>query len=247
LNLQLPQTGRYVVRVIANNLLGTGSYNVGLFCRNPTVPVVANLTCGDIVSSTISAPGEVDYLTFDGTSGDVIDLTMVRTSGFSGTNAYLYLFSPSNALLGQFQANSWLNLALPETGPYVVRVIANDLVGTGNYNVGLFCRNPTVPVVANLNCGDIVSSTISTPGEVDYFTFDGTSGDTIDLTLVRTSGFSGTNVYVYLFSPSNLLIDGFSANATRTHVLPETGPYVCRVIASNLVGTGGYDLGLACP
>ncbi|MCH8049399.1 hypothetical protein IH979_01675, partial [Patescibacteria group bacterium] len=68
---------------------------------------------------------------------------------------------------------------------------ARRLIETGNYSLGLGCRPPSGPSATHLQCSDIASDTIGFAAEVDYYTFDGTAGDIVELALVDTGGFSG--------------------------------------------------------
>ncbi|MCI0338419.1 MAG: hypothetical protein L0226_12650, partial [Acidobacteria bacterium] len=131
-----------LIRVNANNLFHTGSYNLGLECRRPLGPVDGTLSCGSLLSGTIEAPGEVDLITFSGQTGDVVDLTLVLTAGFDSFRSVLprvTLFSPTGAQLDSFDANVQKTYTLPESGTYLIRVNANNLVATGSYNLRLQC------------------------------------------------------------------------------------------------------------
>ena len=131
-----------MVRVNANNLVSKGTYNLGLECRQPISAVDDSLTCGGLLSGAIDAAGEVDLITFTGQSGDVVDLTLVRTGGFDsfyGRVPRATVFTPTGAVLAAFNANSQKELTLPESGTYVVRVNANTLVHTGTYDLELEC------------------------------------------------------------------------------------------------------------
>ena len=234
----LQETGAYAVRVTANTLVHTGSYWLGFECRLPAGPVEAHLICGDIATETITGPSELDYFTFSGSSGDLIDLTLTS----SGFTAFGRLFSPSGADLGAFNANTLNKFLLQETGLYVVRVTANTLVHTGSYWLGFDCSQPLGPVKAQLTCGSVAAEAINSPSELDYFTFSGSSGDLIDLTLT-SSGFTALG---RLFSPSGADLGAFSANTLNEFALQETGQYAVRVTANTLVHTGSYWLGFEC-
>ena len=248
----LLETGTYLVRVNASNLVSTGSYNLGLECRQPLGPVDGTLGCGSLLQGKIEAPGEVDLITFSGQAGQVIDLTLVQTSGFDAIRnifARFTLFSPTNERLGPFDANTQRSFTLSETGTYLVRVNASNLFHTGSYNLGLECRQPLWSVDGILNCGSLPSGNIEFPGEVDLITFSGHTGQVIDLTLVQTAGFDAIrNIFARftLFSPTNVQLGTFDANTQQSFTLPETGIYLVRVNASNLFHTGSYNLGLEC-
>ena len=214
--------------------------------------VRAPIVCGQLVSGQIAAAGEVDLIAFRGQAGAVVDLTFVQTAGFDafrGVLAYATVFAPSGATVVSFNANSQNTLMLPESGTYVVRINANNLVHTGSYTLGMECRNPLRAVDGAVACGDLLTGTISAAGEVDLITFTGQVNDVIDLTFVQTAGFDafrGVLAHATVFAPSGVQVDVFDANAQRTLTLAESGTYVVRINANNLVSTGSYSLGLLC-
>ena len=221
-----------------------------------TMPCVTGgaLGCGDLVCGTIGAAAQVDLFTFSGTMGATVDLSLANTGGFNpfreGQTAFATVFAPSGATVVAFGANALKTLTLPETGTYVVRVNASDLVGTGTFDLGLDCRFPLMPTPSALACGDTVSGSIQKAAQVDLFTFSGTMGATVDLSLANTGGFNpfreGQTAFATVFAPSGATVVAFGANALKTLTLPETGTYVVRVNASDLVGTGTYNVGLTC-
>ena len=164
------------------------------------------------------------------------------------------LFAPSGEAVGNaFDSNVQVTRTLPETGTYVVRVNANNLVSTGSYNLGLECRkSPVAQVNGTLTCGTLLAGSITEAGEVDLLTFTGTAGQVVDLTLVETSAWGGVagisnDARGQLFAPSGDAVGGaFDSNTQVTHTLPETGTYIVRINANNLVSTGSYNLGMEC-
>ena len=97
--ITLPESGTYVVRIQANNLASTGSYNLHLGCLQPLGPIEGTLNCGDLVSGSIDAAAEADFYTLAGQADDVITLALVEPSnwGISSNDARLTLFAPSGA------------------------------------------------------------------------------------------------------------------------------------------------------
>ena len=113
-------------------------------CRKlPIAEVNDTLTCGKLIGGEIGVPGEMDLVTFSGRVGQIIDLTLVETSNWGGSNgnidARMRVFAPSGADLGVFDSNALATLELSETGTYVIRITANQLTGIGMYNLGETC------------------------------------------------------------------------------------------------------------
>jgi hypothetical protein len=240
----LPETGLYRLRVMADNLIQTGTYNFGLECLRPLGPTEGHLRSGDLFSGNINASGKVDLLTFDGSAGDDVLLTLVNTSnwGFAST-ARATILTPSGAVMASFTANAQRRDTLPESGTYIIYVQANNLVQTGSYNIGLESLRPLGPTEGHLQSGDLFSGNINASGKVDLLTFDGSAGDDVLLTLVNTSnwGFAST-ARATILTPSGAVMASFTANAQRRDTLPESGTYIIYVQANNLVQTGSYNI-----
>ena len=49
------------------------------------------------------------------------------------------VLAPSGTEVITFDSNAQQQLTLPETGMYLIRLNANNLVSTGSYNLGLEC------------------------------------------------------------------------------------------------------------
>jgi hypothetical protein len=158
------------------------------------------------------------------------------------------LFSPSGVVVTNtgYEANTQRRFTLPETGTYVIRVLASNLVGTGTYALGLERLIPPASIQGTLAYGDLITGTIDAPAESDLYTFSGADGNIITISIVQTDGFTGTNANLTLYSPSGVVVNGtsYNANSQPQFTLTETGIYVIRVLSSNLVGTGAYSLGL---
>ena len=246
--LALEETGTYTIRVKAENLKDTGSYNLGLECRKPLQPPDDTLACGGLLEGrTIEKAGEVDLITFEGQAGGIVDVTIVETGAFAASRPRINVFAPSGENLGGFNANSQNTLMLEETGTYTIRVKAENLKDTGSYNLGLECRKPLQPPDDTLTCGGLLEGrTIEKAGEVDLVTFPGQAGDIVDVTIVETGEFTASRPRINVFAPSGENLGGFNANSQNALMLEETGTYTIRVKAENLKDTGSYNLGLEC-
>ena len=186
--------------------------------------------------------------------GDLVTLTLSETSNWGGINgandARATVFTPAGDALITFDSNSQQDLTLPESGTYIIRVNANNLVSTGSYNLGVECLLPTDPVQAALSCGDLVSDAIDAQAEVDQFTFTGQVGDLVTLTLSETSNWGGINgandARATVFTPAGDVLITFDSNSQQDLTLPESGTYIIRVNANNLASTGSYNFSLTC-
>ena len=248
--IRLPETGLYIVQVMASGLVSTGSYKLGRECVVPPAPVDSPLPCGGLISRTISSAGQVDQIGFSGVPNQIVTLTLVQTAGFPyPSQAWAKVISPSGALVVQFGANGQQQIRLPETGLYIVQVMASGLISTGTYKLGRECMSPLSGVDGTLSCNaPPLSGSIGTAGEVDQITFGGIASQPLTLNLNQTSGFPyPSRAWAKVFSPAGALIVQFGANGSQIVTPAITGTFLIQMMASDLVSTGGYGLGMSCP
>ncbi len=132
----LPSTGTYLIQIQAENVHRTGTYALGLEGVSPVTPGATALTLGATHSGTIDAPADVDVLTFAGTSGSSVTITLTHTGGFTaGARARVTLFSPAGAQVLEFDATGSQQVTLGATGTFVVQVKAANGVTTGSYDI----------------------------------------------------------------------------------------------------------------
>jgi len=242
----LPATGTYVIQVVGSGFIATGQYNLGLECRNPNSPVIAALGCGALQAGSLTKLGQVNQYTFQGQANEILTLTLVDTGGFASGPAYATLFAPSGPALVAFPANAQQQVALSATGTYVIQVVGSGYIATGQYNVGLTCRNPNSPVTAVLGCGALQAGSLTALGQVNQYTFQGQANESVTLTLADTGGFASGPAYATLFAPSGTALVAFPANGQRQVTLSATGTYVIQVVGSGYTATGQYNVGLVC-
>ena len=129
-------------------------------CIEPQSVVDATVRCGELLSASVDVAGEVDLITFTGNTNEVVALTLVETSNWGGlqgrNDARVTVLAPSGTEVITFDSSAQQQLTLPETGMYLIRLNANNLVSTGSYNLGLECIEPQSVVDATVSCGGAV-------------------------------------------------------------------------------------------
>src|SRR5207249_4726013 len=110
--------GVYVVQLIVDD----GNLQSSPETVTITAAAAVTLGCGDLISGNITAPGQVDQITFNGQVNDKVTLTLAASGFPTGATATATVFSPTGAVVspGAFNANSQQQLTLPETGTYVI-------------------------------------------------------------------------------------------------------------------------------
>lgn len=246
--LTLAQAGTYTVRINASNLVTTGSYAIGLECLRPAAAVDVALEPGVLIPDIIAAPAEVDLYTLDAQAGERVLVTVTQTTaGFNNlVHARTTVLSPSGVPVLTFDSNAQRTITFGESGRWVFYVNASNLFTSGQYALGIESLAPIGPTDGALSPGSLVPAEISSPAEVDLYTFEGTQGQRILLTATQTTaGFNNlVHARVSVITPSGTVLVTFDSNAQRTLTLPASGTYLLQVNASNLFTAGSYNLGL---
>lgn len=135
--ITLPETGTYSINLESVRLL-TGTYNTGFECLDPLSADAVLIGPGDVMNGSLEAAADVDLFTFSGSSGDSVLLTTAQVAGFVyGDDLRVTLYSPSGAVLNVTNGGSSTEVALPETGTYVITARSWRYSLTGDYQLGL--------------------------------------------------------------------------------------------------------------
>jgi len=232
---------------------------------NNTVIGVKNSTpisVGNIVSGTLGEATDftddlglgyfIDAYSLPGVPGQSLSIsldsatfdTVVIVTSPDGTT-----FSDDDSGTG---TNSFLNLSIDQSGPYLIIVTSYDPGQKGGYTLGLAdTGNITILPIA---IGDTLGGSLQNGDPVaggffmDFYEFNGTVGTPITLSLTSTQ----FDAYVLLMAPSGAISTNDDANAATTDAqlngtLLESGIYTIGVSSFNPGESGNYDLSLTSP
>ena len=225
----VPITGTYTVLVDPESTR-TGTTTVNLYDVPPDTagPISIN---GPSVSVTASAPGQNGRLTFDGTTGQRVSLTISGSTIASSDISILkpdgaYLVVPTTATASGFIDTT----TLPATGTYTI-FINPAAANTGSMTLTLNEVPPdaTGTIVPG---GPSVTATNTTPGQNAQLTFNGTAAQRVSLK-IESSTYGTNNSQLFLKNPDGTtLASDTSANTNDfidTKILPATGTYTILV------------------
>jgi hypothetical protein len=204
----LNATGTWTVVVEDVSDAQSGSYNVTVMDLSSTLTSAGDLdggpiTSNQILSATTNLAGDFDAYTFTGTAGDRIVLTFPATGGGGAYNTAIYLYPPGGGTYVTASFGDRLEYQLLSSGTYTAVVQDQTLLNTGTYAISyLNVTAGPLTSVSDLDggpiaSGSIKSGTMSGPGDLDGWTFSGTSGDHVVLAAISTSGALNTNVSLY--------------------------------------------------
>ena len=261
----LPQTGTYTLEIDPQGGT-TGSVDANLFLFNDqtgTIVPSASLP-GNLITATTNTPGQNVLLTFSGTAGQQMSLTLANST-FPDPCAYCStlvanILNPDGTTLASTSVNFNSSTAfidstiLPQTGTYTVEI---DPQGgtTGSVDANLFLFNDqtgTIVPSASLP-GNLITATTNTPGQNVLLTFSGTAGQQMSLTLANST-FPDPCAYCSTLVANILNPDGTTLGSTSVNfnsstafidstILPQTGTYTVELDPQGS-STGSVDANL---
>jgi hypothetical protein len=261
--LALPRTGTYTVTV-SGRWGSTGGYRFQVFPidRQPeTVP--ATFAVGDTVTGERIYPaGDVDRFMFSGTEGQEVNLFLQPLAGAGRLRIELWdLYgTPGANRIADVAAYAGTDLhaahsgrlALPRTGTYTVIVSGYWQGEQGEYRFQVFPINRLPEFLAPaVSVGDtVMGERVFPKGDVDEFTFTGTSGQEVNLFFQALTGAGRLQVELwdlYGTPGANRLATVNSWPSSDLHaahsgrlVLPRSGTYTLVVSSYWSDDTGQY-------
>jgi hypothetical protein len=194
------------------------------------------ISCGQVLSGSVSVAGEIDAYKFTGSIGDVVTIRVSNTGGYLIPHAELY--DPSGVRIVGTYPYYQIDVTLPVTGTYTILVRDTNNLYTGDYVLTWQRLNNPCNVVT-ISCGQVLSGSVSVAGEIDAYKFTGSSGDAVTIRTINTSGGS-FDPYMDLYDPSGVRIGGPSSQIDMT--LAVTGSYTILVRDYNNIYGGSYTL-----
>jgi hypothetical protein len=238
----LPATGTYTILVDPQGT-NTGSATLQLY--NVPADGVGTITAGGAaVTVAASSPGHNPQLTFSGSYGQRVSVSLSGDTIPGGT--YVYLVRPDGsqqtyAYVGQNGTGLIDMQTLPMAGTYTIMVDPQG-ANTGSMTVQL---NDVSDVSASISAnGSPVTVTTTIAGQNAQLSFNGTQGQRVSLDISNVT-IPGT--YVYLRNPDGAQLayvyTGTGGAFLDTQTLPVTGVYTIFVDPSN-TSTGSATLKL---
>jgi YD repeat-containing protein len=239
----LPTTGTYTVLV---NPQGTTTGSITLLL-NTFADVTGSITAGTNLTATTTTAGQNALYTFSGTTGQQVSIIM-SNSTYTGCNAVVVsILKPDGTQLGAAGicngSSGFLDSqTLPSTGTYTVKV---DPQGTTTGGVTLLL-NPFADVTGTITAGTPLSTSTTTAGQNARYTFSGTTGQQVSITM-SGSTYTGCNaVVVSILKPDGTQLSAAGiCNGTSgfldSQTLPSTGTYTVLVNPQGTT-TGGITV-----
>ena len=252
----LPVSGIYTVLVSDCSNLTTGNYSIYTqLTDNPAGPSALNP--GQVQTGSIGATAASNTYTLNATANDVVDFTVVATSG--GLIPKILVYNPNGALVNSTYAGSPFScsgltlelntVTLPVTGIYTVLVRDCNDTNTGAYSV--YSQRTNNPALSsNLPLAQQQAGLIASPAGANVYTFSATANDVYDISVGTSSGSLIPKIRVY--QPNGSLVSSTYAGTPfgcsgswidmSAVTLPVTGTYSVFITDCGDTFTGNYAI-----
>jgi hypothetical protein len=235
----------------------------------PEAPPIVPISYSETVEGVIDDDTPQREYVFTGLAGDVIRINMRGAA--SGLDTLVQLLDEDGNVVGENDdmvagenRDSLLQVALPENGEYTIiatRFSPGDgaPASAGEFELTLAFVDPETvgisPVVEPIEAGETVSNAVSDDQYLMFYTFNGNSGDVVDITVNTLSGDLDAVLYVYAYTSSGEPVEirrndesprgGTFDPLIEDLVLPRTGPYLIAVGRfPQSTSTGEFSLSL---
>jgi YD repeat-containing protein len=197
-----------------------------LVWRRVSTPCTSTpISCGQILSGSISGSDEIDFYTFTGSANDSVTIRLRKISGTF--TPYIEVYNPSgNSRIVDVPNPLTVNITLSVTGTYKILIRDQNYINTGDYLLYWEKMNNPCNVAASLTCEQVVSGTIGTeanPLPWKVYTFTASANDAVTIRARKTSGGSFIP-YMELYDPSGTYI-AWAYNYPLDRVLTAPGTY----------------------
>ncbi|RQS71912.1 hypothetical protein DID96_11475, partial [Burkholderia sp. Bp8963] len=245
--LTLPATGTYTIKLVPDGS-ATGSATFTLY-NVPPDPTGTITSGGSAVTLTTTTPGQDMSLTFSGTAGQRVSLTISENTSLASTWDTVKIVNPDGSLLvngARFNGSYYSDvLTLPATGTYTIK-LDPDGTATGSATFTLY-NVPPDPTGTITPGGSPVTLTSTTPGQDMSLTFSGTAGQRVSLTISENTSLASTWDTITIVNPDgSLLVNGARFNGSYYSdvlTLPATGTYTIKLDPDGTVtGSAAFTL-----
>ncbi len=214
-------------------------------CRDE--PFNTTIEYGDHSICSIAFLGDVDLFRFQGTEGDLIRISISRTSNFSANPQFELLDSQGKSIhspvVGPF---SNLTIALPSSGVFTILVTERSNSNRFDYVLSLYRIRPRSAETRFICDGCVSSAKVDPVGDFDLYTFRASVGDVVAISLARrTNIFATPQVEVYDPAGERIKIAQGSGFSVRLEI-EDAGEYTVLTGDRSNNETYDYNLALQC-
>lgn len=249
-----PYTGTYTVGIDPLGGSNTGSVSV---TPNDATDISQTISIGGSpVTSTTTTPGQRIVLSFSTSSGQKISLIAANSTFTSQAN--FGIFNPDGTPVTSGYANAYTTgyigaTTLGQTGTYKIYITPNTPGDTGQLITHLYDATPSVGTTTATSTGSAFAEATTSPGQSALYTFSGTAGERVSLTIQHAS-FSSSWFYspgasVSVSEPSGGTVASASVGAYYSYTyfidastLPNSGTYTIDVAPGPYTGTADITL-----
>lgn len=220
----------------------TGTYSVGFERIDPATNAVSK-QFGDLIEGTFTSPAQVDLYTFSANAGEAIYLAV---KGIDGVAPRAKVYDSNGDFVGSISSGASYEsgrIYIEQSGTHTLIFEETFLENTGTYYMGLekvaLAENATPK-----NFGDLIQGTITTPAQVDLYTFNAAADEVIYLAV---KGIDGVAPRARVYDSNGNLVGSVSTGASYQSgslSIQNTGTHTIVFEETFLENTGTYNIAL---
>jgi hypothetical protein len=207
-----------------------------------SVADVQPIMCDVPLAGSIDTPAEVDRLTFDGTAGERVHVTV---AGITLTFPAWRLIGPGGIPVPGCDTVVTFerDCGLPGTGGYAIAIRDDLQNSTGTYSAHLQRLTAGFRCGGTATCNTPFSNTIEARADTDIFSFTAAAGERVHVTVAGAASTTLTFPAWRLINPAGFPVTGCNTFVTfeRDCALPAAGSYAFEIRDDLLNSTGTYN------
>jgi choice-of-anchor C domain-containing protein len=231
-------SGTFTVVVNSFYEIGAGTYRIN-FAHAPGTPVVSAGDEGGSLTNTAaytgSTPtGDLDVWQFAANAGDTVTVQVGELTQTNGSYfPQLFIYGPNGVLLERPTdgASAYASFRATNSGAFNVVVNSYYPVGSGTYRLNFARTSPDFIVSPGDQGGSLANGGsydgVTEIGDLDLWTFNGSTGDTIVLRAGDTFAGGSYFPWLRLYGPSGVLIaqNADQSDSYVSHRATNSGPF----------------------
>jgi uncharacterized protein (DUF2141 family) len=257
--------GTYTVIVenYSTNVTG-GAFSLEFIAVPGTVSGATAIADGQTDSGTIKRYGDLEDFTFPAAAGSAFEISLGDSTSSSNYQPYLQVLGPDGTRVindtsagGGDQTSVTDSYTVPSAGAGNYTIIVENFstsVTGGAFSLEAVEIPGTITTATPITSGQTDTATIKRYGDLEFYTFSASAGDSFEASLGDTTPTSTYQPYLQLFGPTGIRLvnntsagGGHDTSISVSYTVPSAGAGNYTLIVENFSGSviaGAYTLEL---
>ena len=207
-----------------------------------------NIGCGQTLVGSLQSPKDINEIIFNAMNGEKIAISLSNHSISSLFNPAFEVLDASGIRVGDWERVGNYVFVLPHDGKYLIKIYDEHNYGFGDYSVrlepvsGYF--NGQLNCAYPIDCGETLTSTLSSEKSSDNYRFSAKSGERIAVSLTNLSYSALFNPAFEVLDASGQRVEDWEREGNYIFTIKTDGPHTIKVFDEGWDGKGTYSIRL---